>query len=76
MQCRPEKEERKKKMFAEKKAVERPSKAAPHVCCTDSGSMHVGLITKIPLETEFWKMKTPKICFQFHNSSLKNQRIE
>ena len=28
-----------------------------------SGSLHVCLITKIPLKTEFWKLKTPKMCF-------------
>ena len=26
---------------------------------------YVDLITKIPLKIEFWKLKTPKICFQF-----------
>ena len=41
----------------------------------------VSLITKMLLETELWKLKTFKMCFQFpklsfHNSSLKNQRIE
>ena len=46
-------DQRKKKMFVEKKAVERPLKAVPHVCCTNSGSMHVDLITKMSLETEF-----------------------
>ena len=29
-----------------------------------SGSLHVCLITKMPLETEFWKMKTPKLITQ------------
>ena len=29
------------------------------------GLMHVCLITKISLETEFWKLKIPKMCFQF-----------
>ena len=46
-------DQRKKKMFVEKKAVERPLKVVPHVCCTNSGSMHVDLITKMSLETEF-----------------------
>ena len=40
-----------------------------------SGSFIVCLITKMLLETEFWKLKT-KYVFSFHNSSLKNQRIE
>ena len=30
-----------------------------------SGSLHVCLITKIPLETELWKLKTHFMCFQF-----------
>ena len=40
----------------------------------------VNLITKMPLETKLWKLKTPKMYFKcvfsFYNSSLKNQRIE
>ena len=38
----------------------------------DNGSLHVCLITKIPLKTELWKLKTElwklktaKMCFQF-----------
>ena len=30
-----------------------------------SGSLIVFLITKMLLKTEFWKLKTLKICFQF-----------
>ena len=30
-----------------------------------SGFLHVCLITKMPLETELWKLKTAKMCFQF-----------
>ena len=41
-----------------------------------SGSLHVYLITKMSLETELWKLKTHLGVFNFHNSSLKNQRIE
>ena len=26
---------------------------------------YVGLITKMSLKTEFWKLKAPKMCFQF-----------
>ena len=33
---------------------------------TDSGSMHVCLITKMPMKTKFLGV------FSFHNSSLKN----
>ena len=35
----------------------------------------VSLITKMPLKTKLWKLKT-QCVFSFHNSSLKNQRIE
>ena len=27
-------------------------------------SLHMCLITEMPLETELWKLKTPKMCFQ------------
>ena len=30
-----------------------------------NGSLHMYLITKMPLETQLWKLKTPKMCFQF-----------
>ena len=30
-----------------------------------NGSLSVCVIIKMPLETEFWKLKTPKMCFQF-----------
>ena len=35
---------------------------------------YVGLITKMSLKTEFWKLKTPKCIFSFHNSSLQNKK--
>ena len=50
-----EKKEKRKK----KKKKESESKVAA------SGSLGVCLITKIPLKTELWKLKIPKICFQF-----------
>ena len=31
----------------------------------DNGSFHVCLITKMPMKTELWKLKTTKMCFQF-----------
>ena len=31
----------------------------------DNGSLHVCLITKMPLKIELWKLKTAKMCFQF-----------
>ena len=29
------------------------------------GTLYVVLITKMPLKTDLWKLKTPKMCFQF-----------
>ena len=29
------------------------------------GSLHMCLITKMPLIYELWKLKTAKMCFQF-----------
>ena len=31
----------------------------------DCGTQYVVLITKMPLKIELWKLKTPKMCFQF-----------
>ena len=47
-----------------KKKRLRPSKVAPHVCCSDSRSLRVCLIMKMPLKTEFWNWKHLK-CIQF-----------
>ena len=30
---------------------------------SDHGTLSVGLITKMPLKTKLWKLKTPKMCF-------------
>ena len=30
-----------------------------------NGSLRVCLITEMPLKIELWKLKTPKMCFQF-----------
>ena len=38
--------------------------------------MYVGLITKMPWKLSFGNWKYLKCVFNFHNSSLKNQRIE
>ena len=32
---------------------------------SDRGALNVGLIMEMPLKTELWKLKIPKICFQF-----------
>ena len=49
--------ERRKKSGKEGKERERESKVVV------GGSLSVCLIMKISLETEFWKLKTPKMCF-------------
>ena len=52
--------ERKRKFGEErKKKKESESKVAA------GGSLSVCLITKMSLKTEFWKLKTPIMCFQF-----------
>ena len=32
---------------------------------SDRGTLNVGLIMEMPLKTELWKLKIPKMCFQF-----------
>ena len=49
--------ERRKKSGKEGKERERESKVVV------GGSLSVCLIMKMSLETEFWKLKTPKMCF-------------
>ena len=52
------------KIFVEKKADEEASKAGSHVLHRQW--VHAcGCSYKMPLKTELWKLKTPKICFQF-----------
>ena len=45
-----------------KKKKKRGSKVATD---SDHGTHYIVLITEMPLKTELWKLKTPKICFQF-----------
>ena len=35
------------------------------VCLSNIAVRYVGLIMKMSLKTEFWKLKTLKMCFQF-----------
>ena len=55
---------------------ERKRKKKKNVClvwlCIDSGSHICGFNYENAMEIEFWKLKTPKYVFSFHNSSLKN----
>ena len=32
---------------------------------TENGGHHVNIFMEMPLKTELWKLKTPKMCFQF-----------
>ena len=62
-----EKEEKKEKKKEQLKnsGEERKKKKGQKLQLTlTSESLHVCLITKMPLETEFWKMKTPKLITQ------------
>ena len=66
----------KKKEQLKNNGEERKKKGQKLRLTLTSGSLHVYLITKMSLETELWKLKTHLGVFSFHNSSLKNQRIE
>ena len=60
------KEKRKKERTQPTETVEKKEKKWSKVMVNpDNGSLHVCLITKIPLKTELWKLKTAKMCFQF-----------
>ena len=64
---------KKKKMplewvYEEERKIEkerRRKRCAWHDLSLAVGHMNVYLIMKMSLETEFWKLKTPKMCFQF-----------
>ena len=32
---------------------------------TENRGHHVNIFMEMPLKTELWKLKTPKMCFQF-----------
>ena len=44
---------------------ERKKKGQKLRLTSDRETQYVVLITKMPLKTELWKLKTPKMCFQF-----------
>ena len=56
--------ERRKKSGEERKKKKEKKKESESKVAAD-GSLGVCLIIKMPLETEFWKLKTCKMCFQF-----------
>ena len=55
------KKENKGKRKKEKKKETLVSRVELTIQC--NGSHHVNIITKMPLKTELWKLKTPKMCF-------------
>ena len=73
MECSEDqrKKERKKKEKWRREPLKRPSKVAPHVCCSDCGTQYVGLLTEMPLKTESWKLKT-----HTHHSKIRELRDE
>ena len=60
-------EEKKKKKKKERtqpiEIVEKKKKGSKVAVDLDSGSLHMCLITKMPLKTKLWKLKTAKMCF-------------
>ena len=48
-----------------KSGEERKKKWSKGAADLTSGSLNVCLITKMPLKTELWKLKTAKMCFKF-----------
>ena len=56
------KEEEEEDRTQEKKGIKKKESKVKRCGC---GSLHVCLITKMPLTYELWKLKTVKICFQF-----------
>ena len=59
-----EKKEKKKEQL-NNSGEERKKKWSKGATNLTSESLHVCLITKIPLKTELWKLKIAKMCFQF-----------
>ena len=52
---------RRRMNVGEERNKKKESKVKSYGC----GSLHVCLITKMPLSYELWKLKTVKMCFQF-----------
>ena len=63
---RRKKKKKKKERTQPTETVEKKEKKWSKVAADpDSGSLHVCLITKMPLKTELWKLKKAKMYFQF-----------
>ena len=45
--------------------MEKKKKCQKLLLDSDRGTLNVGLIMEMPLKTELWKLKIPKMCFQF-----------
>ena len=56
---------KKKKMKKPNSLNWRKKKGSKVATDFDCGTQYVVLITKMPLKIELWKLKTPKMCFQF-----------
>ena len=59
-----EKKKKKEEGRIEDRTSEKKKKESKVKRCS-CGSLHVCLITKMPLSYELWKLKTAKMCFQF-----------
>ena len=62
---RAKRKKEKKKEQLNNSGEERKKKWSKGATDLTSESLHVCLITKIPLKTELWKLKIAKMCFQF-----------
>ena len=58
-------EEKKRKKEKNGRPTSEKKKEESKVKSCGCGSLHVCLITKMPLSYELWKLKTAKMCFQF-----------
>ena len=59
------KKKRKEERTTEEQWRRKKKKGSKGAADLTSGSLHVCLITKMPLKTELWKLKTAKMCFRF-----------
>ena len=60
--------------FVSEKKFQKNSKKPKSKTLRLNSERVVSFITKMPLETEFWKLKHLKCVFSFYNSSLKKKK--
>ena len=60
-----EKKERKNELKNRERKTYQKKKFKSCGCCSNNGSFYVCLIMEMPSKTKLWKLKTPKMCFQF-----------